>query len=288
MIWVGGEIVSEDALAIPATDRTFEHGLGLFETLRTWEGHATLLDRHRARMLASARALGLAIGPMSLPDRRAVSDLLRSEGRDGDALLRITCSGGSATSPPIVWMRAAPLPPPMGGEAGAVVARSSLSVAADDRLTAHKTLNYWSRRLAHEEGVPLGFDEMLIGMDDGVGDTVLEGTRTNLFVVADGRVGTPAATGALLPGIMRGLVLEFAARLGIPTWEEFNKVTGTGGLTTSMLHPGYFDEVFLTNSARGIIPVRRAVDGDFPAPGPVTMTLWAAIEPWLRGGGDTR
>ena len=37
MIWVRGRIVPDDALAISVLDRTFEHGLGLFETLRTWE-----------------------------------------------------------------------------------------------------------------------------------------------------------------------------------------------------------------------------------------------------------
>ena len=38
MIWVKGEIVADEALTISALDRTFEHGLGLFETLRTWGG----------------------------------------------------------------------------------------------------------------------------------------------------------------------------------------------------------------------------------------------------------
>ena len=54
MIWVGGRIVPDDALTVSVRDRTFEHGLGLFETLRTWGGRATLLDRHKSRMLRSA------------------------------------------------------------------------------------------------------------------------------------------------------------------------------------------------------------------------------------------
>ena len=43
LIWVRGEIVPDDALRISVLDRTFEHGLGLFETFRTWNGHPTLL-----------------------------------------------------------------------------------------------------------------------------------------------------------------------------------------------------------------------------------------------------
>ena len=43
MIWVRGQIVPDDGLSISVLDRTFEHGLGLFETLRTWNGQPTLL-----------------------------------------------------------------------------------------------------------------------------------------------------------------------------------------------------------------------------------------------------
>ena len=34
MIWVRGQIVPDEELTISVLDRTFEHGLGLFETLR--------------------------------------------------------------------------------------------------------------------------------------------------------------------------------------------------------------------------------------------------------------
>ena len=63
MIWVGGRIVPDDALRVSVLDRTFEHGLGLFETLRTWNGRAPLLDRHLARMTRSARRARVAARP---------------------------------------------------------------------------------------------------------------------------------------------------------------------------------------------------------------------------------
>ena len=43
MIWVKGRLVPDEELRISVLDRTFEHGLGLFETFRTWNGHPTLL-----------------------------------------------------------------------------------------------------------------------------------------------------------------------------------------------------------------------------------------------------
>ena len=101
MLWARGELVRDDALMVSVLDRTFEHGLGLFETLRTWNGHPTLLDRHLERLKASAFELGLPLEPGQLPDRGAVASLIAAN-RDvvpvgHDARLRITLSGGLAT-----------------------------------------------------------------------------------------------------------------------------------------------------------------------------------------------
>src|SRR5947209_19031845 len=98
MIWVGGRVVPDDALTVSVLDRTFEHGLGLFETLRTWNGRAPLLERHLARMDRSARTLGLPIDSVRLPDGDAVAALREAEGIVGDVALRVTLSGGLAGS----------------------------------------------------------------------------------------------------------------------------------------------------------------------------------------------
>ena len=111
MIWVRGQIVPDDALTISVLDRTFEHGLGLFETLRTWNGYATLLPRHLDRLTRSAATLGLPLDLSALPDARDIQDLLQADGGTGDAVVRITLSGGlSPTHGSTLWMRSFPLP----------------------------------------------------------------------------------------------------------------------------------------------------------------------------------
>ncbi|MGO9463026.1 MAG: aminotransferase class IV [Isosphaeraceae bacterium] len=281
MIWFRGEIWSDDALKLSVLDRTFEHGLGLFETSRTWNGHPTLLSRHRERMLHSARELGLAIEPTQFPDASAVAALVQaSQGTLGpepcrDHRLRITLSGG-ASSPTqrggALWMTMGRLPAPLAGS-GAVITRS-IQVAIDDPLARHKTLNYWRKRFAYETALADGSDEVLCMTPSGL---VCEGTRSNLFVVAAGRLWTPSALGPLLPGIMRGLVLEQAVRLGIETVEA--------PLPFEQL--AMADEAFLTNSVRGVAPIGALMDHQFAAPGPVTSRLWEAILPWLESGGTT-
>ena len=222
MLWVRGELVSDDALTVSALDRTFEHGLGLFETLRTWNGHATLLDRHLERMQRSAQELGLPLEHSQLPDARAVAELVAASPDQvppgADARLRITLSGGRATSSPagsILWMSAGPLPSSIL-DGGAIVT-SSIEVSRSDPLARHKTLNYWGKRIAHERAQQAGYDDVLCLTSDGI---ICETSRSNIFLVKGERLETPALAGPLLPGIMRGLVIERARILGLVVVEE--------------------------------------------------------------------
>lgn len=272
MIWVGGRIVPDEALTISVRDRTFEHGLGLFETFRTWKGRPTLLDRHLARMTRSAAELGLPLDPTALPDEGAVAELLRANRHEGDAVLRITMTGGTAPEGgAVVWMRSGALPP--AARAGGAILDRFWGVAYGDRTAHHKCLNYWHRRLAHDEAGARGTDEALSRTRD---DLIWEGSRTNLFLVMGDLVTTPRADGPLVPGIMRGVVLERARGMGLKV--------GEGEFALSVLEQAH--EAFLTNSVRGIVPIRRIRSRRFPAPGPVSMRLWDDILPWLERGGD--
>jgi branched-chain amino acid aminotransferase len=270
-IWIGGRLVPEAEAWAPLADRTFEHGLGLFETLRTWNGRPKLLGRHLARMIRSADALGLAIDVGSMPDEAAVGRLLAANRVDGDAVLRITLSGGRSDREfGMLWMRQAPLPPPVR-EGGAIVVPAVGSVAYDDPLARHKTLNYWSKRRAYERGRAGGADEVLLATPDG---RVWEGSRTNLFLIEGDRLITPDLGGPVLPGLMRALVLEKAAEVGLDRREN--------SVTTEMLDRA--DEVFLTNAVRGILPVGSIASRTIAAPGPWTRKIRSRVEEWLRDG----
>lgn len=277
MLWVRGEIVGDDALAVGVLDRAFEHGIGLFETFRTWDGHPTLLSRHLERLRNSGIELGIPVEAGQLPEASAVAALVEASGeivRHGeDARLRITLSGGLGTSPPsgsVCWMTVGPLPRSIRPD-GAVITRS-IEVAADDPLARHKTLNYWRKRIAFERATEAGDDEVLCITHDGL---ICEASRSNILLVRGGRLETPATSGPLLPGIMRQVVLERTRRLGMEAAEESLPIER---IATA-------DEAFLTNSVRGIVPVGRLMGVEFPAPGAVTRQLWNAVLQWLQSGG---
>jgi len=278
MIWVAGEIVDDLALRVSVLDRTFEHGLGLFETFRTWNGRAVTLPLQLNRLRQSASLLGLPVPDSAdLPDQAAIDQLRKAEGHSGDVLLRLTMSAGSNRTPPVVWLTARPLPPVT--RPGGALVRATWYVEATDILTMQKTLNYWRRRLLFEAAQREGLDEDLAICRQT--DGITEGTRTNVFLVRGKTLYTPAASGAILPGVMRGLVLEQAARLGMEI--QANQPSLSLGLIQSA------DELFLTNSVRGIIPVRcfetlREGNQEFMASGIQTSRIWSLLEQRLLAG----
>jgi branched-chain amino acid aminotransferase len=99
---------------------------------------------------------------------------------------------------------------------------------------------------------------------------ITEGPGFNVFALVDGTFVSPAS--GVLEGITRRTVLELAAGLGIPA--------RLGTLAADELRNA--DEVFLTSTAGGVMPV-ATVDGRAVGPGepgPLTMQLhhayWAA------------
>ncbi|HZW29572.1 MAG TPA: aminotransferase class IV [Isosphaeraceae bacterium] len=282
MIWTERKIIPPEELHIDVLDETFQHGLGLFETLRTWNGSPTLLPRHLERLQRSARDLDLPLRLEQLPGDDEVHKLIaKNQGSapqlEGDVRIRITMSGGRGRSGfPLkrstVWMTVGPLGTP-APDAAAII-NECIQVALDDPLARYKTLNYWRKRIAWARAFEAGAHEVLCVTADGL---VCEGTRSNVFLVRDRRLCTPGTDGPLLPGIMRRVVLEHAGRLGLTVFEGWVPIDA---LATA-------DEAFLTSSVMGMLPVGRLLGRDLPAPGPVTQRLWSSVLPWLESGGNS-
>jgi branched-chain amino acid aminotransferase len=103
---------------------------------------------------------------------------------------------------------------------------------------------------------------------------VTEGPGFNVFAVKDGRVTTPEGT--VLPGITRQTALDLLA--------EANVETVIGPIAPGELHAA--DEVFLTSTAGGILPVTRidhrpVADGE---PGPLTTRIAQRYWAWNEAG----
>ena len=79
---------------------------------------------------------------------------------------------------------------------------------------------------------------------------VSEGSVDNVFIIVDGVLKTPPLEDGMLAGITRAVVIDVAARAGIPCEQVSLRVSD---LLTA-------DECFLTGTGAELIPVRQIDD----------------------------
>ena len=89
-----------------------------------------------------------------------------------------------------------------------------------------------------------GYDETILVNSQ---QEVREGSRSNIFLVKQGRLMTPALTSGALRGITRGLVILLAQKNKIPCQEKKVKLAD---LTSA-------DEAFVTSSLLEIMPLTK-------------------------------
>jgi len=129
-----------------------------------------------------------------------------------------------------------------------------------------KSLNYLNNVLAKHEARMRGADEALLLNLSG---QVAEAAVANVFVVRAGELATPPGSDGALEGITRLTILEIAGALALPARER----------SLSRFDLIAADEVFLTGSGAGLVPV-RSLDGRVVGagvPGPTFAKLRAAF-----------
>jgi len=271
-VYVNGNYSEPEAPTVPAIDRGLLLGDGLFESLPVVAGRPWLLERHVARLARSAAVLGFPFDAARVDWEGVTTELCRRIGSK-DAYVRITLTRGDRTGSgldldpdarPRLIVSASPFVVPAPGEAWTVM-------IADERrdpsgpVTRHKTLSYLANVLARDAAKAAGADEAVFLSPGG---RIQEGTTTNFFIVRSGRVVTPPVSDGLLEGITRGRVLELTRNAGIEAGEE--SLAARDAETA--------DEIFLTNSLRGVLGVRQFAEREFgDAPGPVTRRLAEAV-----------
>ena len=235
---------------IPVADRGLQYGDGLFETIAVVDGTPCLFDRHLARLREGCVRLSIPPPP---EDELAAEALGLSRGVDRAVLKLILTrgEGGRGYRPPDPSrprriLRLAPWPayPDAWRSTGVRVRYCRTRLGHQPLLAGLKHLNRLEQVLARAEWNDLDIAEGLMLDLDG---RVVEGTQTNLFVLQDGQLLTPALDRCGVAGVVRGLVLEAAWVLGFRVVEA--------ALTPERLAAA--DALFLTSSLAGVWPVRE-------------------------------
>ena len=77
-VFLNSSLVDFDAATVPVSSPALLHGVGLFETLRAYDGHPFRLDQHIARLKASAEKLNMPIGDLIEQIPGAVTEVLQA------------------------------------------------------------------------------------------------------------------------------------------------------------------------------------------------------------------
>ncbi len=275
-VYLNDTFVPQEEAVVSVFDHGFLYGDGVYETLRAYRGLVLQLAEHLARLERSASRIQLAL-PVS---RSRLTDLLRESLKRNqlqEAYLRITVSRGAGEigldpalckSPTLVIIAKPfqPYPESLYTDGVSVIiakTRRNLPEALPPQV---KSLNFLNNILAKMEAKTAGAHEALMLNHRG---ELTEGTTSNLFAVQQGRVRTPPVESGILDGITRGLVLQLASELGIPSDEA--------RLTVDDLLRA--EECFLTNTTQEVLPVTQ-VDGQRIGngkPGAITRQLHASF-----------
>ena len=263
-LWLDGKLVE----AKPSLLRSLTPGVlkakGVFETMRARDGEIIFLTRHLRRMSRGLRVLNLP-KPVSTPAiRKNILELSRANGLK-DARVRL-----------MVWRKAGRLHSAIICEPlQALTARQCSKGFAAMLTNGHrrrtavpiKSLDYQIFRQSLQKARAAGFDEALLLNDKG---ELVEGSRTNIFLVKDNCLLTPPIKSGCLPGVMRQKVLSRARKLKLRC-------------TTKSITPQDLleaDEAFLTNALIGVMPLTHLGSKriGIGKPGPVTLRLRNAIQ----------
>jgi branched-chain amino acid aminotransferase len=233
------------------TFRGLYYGDALFETIRVFDGRIPFLDRHLVRLFAGMEAVRF-IKPShwnkDFFDQEILKNLSGSDIKNARA--RIT-----------VWRKAGGKFLPENNEVHFMIECSELTQAVFshqnnfiklqksqrvilvcDAFSNFKTLNAPRYVAAAIEAKEQNLDDVILpNMYGRVGEC----SSSNIFMVKKNKIITPSLSEGCVAGVLREVILELAKKSGFVVIEK--------SITFAALKTA--EEVFLTNSIRGIVSV---------------------------------
>ncbi|AWZ19743.1 branched-chain amino acid aminotransferase [Roseovarius sp. TM1035] len=265
----------------PAVIRAADHGAWLgttvFDGARYVDGIAPDLDRHCARVNASARALMITPTVEAADMVERVWEGLRAYPKEAAVYIRPmywALEGGDLGIVPkegatgfAISLEEIPMPP-QGFSTTLGRTRFRRPVLEDAVVNAKAGCLYPNNARMLKEARGRGFGNALVA--DALGN-VAETATANVFAVKDGAVFTPIPNGTFLAGITRARHIENMRREGIEVHETV--------MSFDDFHAA--DEVFLSGNLMKVTPVSAFEETQY-ALGPVTEKVRQMYWDWAH------
>lgn len=261
-VYLNGDFLPEQDACVSVLDRGFIFGDGVYEVIPAYGKRPFRLEEHLQRLQNSLD--GIRIGnPHTTGEWQYLIQKIidENDGEDQSVYLQITRGAAkrdhafpSETNPTVLIMSS-----PMVAPSADILQTGVSAITTEDIrwIYCHiKAICLLPNVLLRQKAVEADSAEAIL-IRDGL---ATEGAASNLFLVHDGIIRTPAKGPLLLPGITRDLVLELATENNIP-YEEANILEGD--LRRA-------EEIWLTSSTKEILPVTqldgKAVGKGIPGP----------------------
>ncbi|WP_343534052.1 aminotransferase class IV [Pedobacter sp.] len=243
------QFYESNAPLLQAQNRGFKFGDGLFESMRMCNGKLKFPELHADRLHAGMKALKME-GYTLLDDyflKQKTSELAKKNKIHGNARFRLT-----------IYRNGEGLYTPQSNKVGYLLEASALSNAAYElntkglivdvydeipkpinKLSNCKTTNALLYVMAGLYQKQHRLDEALLLNQNGF---LCESTSSNVFVVYQGQIYTPALSEGCVAGVMRNVVMQLAKQNQLPLIEA--------QINPQILNEA--EEVFVTNAVSGI------------------------------------
>jgi branched-chain amino acid aminotransferase len=269
--FVDGRFVPVGEARVPILDWGFLHSDATYDVAHVWDGRFFRLNDHLARFERGMARLRMELGQTRQDLRGILMECVRLSGLR-NAFVEMICTRGVppsgsrdprqcrntlfAFAVPFVWIAA-----PGQQETGLALRISEVQRIPPKAVDPTVKNYHWLDLTAGLFDAYRHGDETAV-LTDGSGN-VVEGPGFNVFKVRHGIVATPAA--GMLEGITRRTVIELGRAAGMTVEER--------AVSASELRDA--DEVFITSTAGGVMPIAR-LDGapiGQGRPGPMTQAL---------------
>ena len=278
--YLNGVLLPLDDARISPLDRGFLFGDGVYEVIPCYNGNPFRLEQHIARLQRSLDAIALPSPHDAAEWALILTSLIRHNG-DGHQTLYIQITRGApdlrdhrfpAACPPTVFAFATAMEHP---DTEALDSEPGLRcITCDDIRWGRcdiKSIALLANVLLRHQATQAGCDEAIL-IHNG---WVTEGSASNVFVISDGEILTPAPGPDILGGITRDLIIEMAMGNGIPLLETF--------IDPRLLQQA--DEIWISSSTWGVRPVTE-LDGHAVGngrPGPIWRKMANYYAAFRRG-----
>ena len=238
----------------PGSD-SFAFGTGLYETFRTLNHKPVFLEPHLDRLFKSAQAIDLTIASSQNKIVKMIARVVQ-QFDDPNQRVRILAVAEKI----IIYTSSLNLDPSI------YKGVSTITVPALRKTPEIKTTDYTTCLEAYKIAENNDcFEAILLDKNN----QVLEGSRSNVFWVQGEKLFT--RDGDVLPGVTRQTVISrspFSISYGQLNQLDFDLL----------------NEIFLTNSGSGIIPVVKvnSIQIGTGKPGPITVELLKLYDGWLN------